>query len=204
MSDYYNIPDVIELNKIVGSDPLEGNCMYKDKSNFQKRNTKEMINLRNNLVKLGCMYNNILEVGFNAGHSCALFAYRNKIKNFLIFDIGRWAYTQRCIDYFSSLYQVEYIKGDSKVTLPNYTGSLKVELIHIDGGHGVKTCELDIINCKKFANQETLVIIDDANFKRIRLLIEKFINEDLIIEIEAEDIGLRKTRYHRFFQYILA
>ena len=146
-----NLPIIKKLNEIIGTDDLEGNCLYKHFSNFELRKGDDIEKLRSNLVKLGEINNSVLEVGFNGGHSCALMGSNNPKMEFLLFDIGRWDYTQRTIDYFKTIFKVEYIKGNSNKTLPKYNATRTYDLIHIDGGHGVVTCENDIRNCKKFA-----------------------------------------------------
>jgi len=143
-----------------------------------------------------------LEVGFNGGHSCALFSSNNPDVEFLIFDIGRWDYTQRCIDYFMTCFKTNYIKGDSNKTLPKYNATKTYDLIHVDGGHGVKTAENDIRNCKKFADEETLLLVDDANFKRLRDLLDEMVEDEFLEEVEMESLDLMPTKFHRLFTYI--
>ena len=36
-SKYENLEDIKNLNKIIGNDKMEGNCMYKHHSNFELR-----------------------------------------------------------------------------------------------------------------------------------------------------------------------
>ena len=196
-----NLPMIKKLNRLIGKDDLEGNCMYIHKSNFILRKGNEIEKLRRNLVKLGEMNNKIIEVGFNGGHSCALMAEKNPKAEFLLFDIGRWSYTQRCIDYFKTIFKAEYVKGNSNKTILEYKGTDKYDLIHVDGGHGLKTAENDIRNCKKFANETTLLLVDDSNFKRIRDLLDSMIKTDYLTEIEMESMDCETTKYHRLFNY---
>ena len=196
-----NLPVIKKLNEIIGNDDLEGNCMYKHQSNFEPRKGDDIEKLRRNLVKLGEINNSIIEVGFNGGHSCALMASNNPNVEFLLFDIGRWDYTQRCVNYFITKYKTTYIKGDSNKTLPKYNATKTYDLIHVDGGHGTKTAENDIRNCKKFADKETLLLVDDANFKRLRDLLDEMVEDEFLNEIEMESLDLETTKFHRLFTY---
>jgi len=125
----------------------------------------------------------------------------NKDATFLLFDIGRWDYTQRTIDYFKTQFEVEYVKGDSNKTLATYKPTKTYDLIHIDGGHGVKTCENDIMNCKKFSKSDTLLLVDDTNFKRLRVLLNDMVETHFLEEVEMESLDLETNRYHRLFTY---
>jgi len=196
-----NLPLIKKLNEIIGNDDLEGNCIYKHKSNFELRKGNNIEKLRSNLIKLGEINNSIIEVGFNGGHSCALMASNNPDAEFLLFDIGRYDYTQRCINYFIANYKATYTKGDSNKTLLKYSATKVYDLIHIDGGHGQKTAENDIRNCKKFADEETLLLVDDANFKRLRDLLDEMVEDEFLNEIEMESLDLETTIFHRLFTY---
>ena len=79
---------VIAINKIVkeSKEPLEGNCLYQNQSNFiLHEDNKEK--LRMNLFNLAKEKNNIIEVGFNAGHSAAIYFLANPKVKLLVFDI---------------------------------------------------------------------------------------------------------------------
>ena len=55
---------------------MEGNCLYQDQSNFKYHlNNKE--NLRYNIFTLCKNRQSILEIGFNGGHSVALYIFSN-------------------------------------------------------------------------------------------------------------------------------
>ena len=99
-------------------------------------------------------------------------------------------------------FKTNYIKGDSNKTLPKYNATKIYDLIHVDGGHGVKTAENDIRNCKKFADEETLLLVDDANFKRLRDLLDEMVEDEFLEEVEMESFDLMTTKFHRLFTYI--
>jgi predicted O-methyltransferase YrrM len=59
------------------------------------------------------------------------------------------------------------ILGDSTETLPKYINhnpGKTFDLIFIDGGHDYRIANADLENCKKLANKDTIVILDDTIF----------------------------------------
>lgn len=110
--------------------------------------------------------NSILEIGFNAGHSADFFLTHTDCKKLVSFDIGIHDYVKVGVEYVQNTYgsRFSYIEGDSKVTLPQYEASNpgeKFDLIFIDGGHTFDCIFNDLLNCRHFADEDTIVIIDD-------------------------------------------
>jgi 16S rRNA G966 N2-methylase RsmD len=57
------------------------------------------------------------------------------------------------------------ILGDSTETVPKYINDnpdKTFDIIFIDGGHDYKIADADLENCKKLANKDTIVIMDDT------------------------------------------
>ena len=208
MKSTYNLSHIIKsdiviaLNKIVkeSKEPLEGNCLYQNQSNFiLHEDNKE--NLRMNLFNLAKEKNNIIEVGFNAGHSAAIYFLANPKVKLLAFDILYHSYTERCFNYLDQYFDIKLVKGDSTLTLKKYKSSHKFDIIHIDGGHDTKVLYKDIINCRRFSHKNSLLIVDDAYSNGIKNLIEKLIMIGCLREINYLKNGLYKTKYHRIFYY---
>ncbi len=109
----------------------------------------------------------ILEIGLNGGHSAEnFFQCCKNLKQFASFDICWHAYTPVAVEYLSRKYKkkFEFIKGDSALTIPEYTEMFPnqtFDLIYIDGNHSYDSCTQDILNCQKLANKETILLIDD-------------------------------------------
>jgi len=190
------------LNSIIGNDKLEGNCMYKHNSKFKLREGIDCENLRYNLGKLGEISNNILEIGFNGGHSCVLMLNKNENAKYVAMDIGKHNYTRKCVEYLQKKYNIEYIEGDSKKTLLDYNPSEKFNLIHVDGGHGIRTCKSDIVNSKKFSDDNTILLVDDTDNEKIGNLLNNMIDTNFLIEIDFNKLDLKDTKYQRVFNYI--
>ncbi len=112
---------------------------------------------------------NILEIGFNAGHSADLFLSNNSNGNVLSFDIGEHDYTQIGKKYIDITYPNRHtlIIGDSTQSIPKYNSDIKYDLIFIDGGHSYQVAKADLINCKRFAHKDTIVIMDDTMYNKL-------------------------------------
>ena len=109
---------------------------------------------------------NILEVGFNAGPSADLFLSSNPNTKLVSFDLG----DQGCVSFGKKYIDDKFpsrhtlILGDSTNTIPKYieeNPSLKFDLIFIDGGHTNDIPKKDIINCKRLAHNNTILVMDD-------------------------------------------
>ena len=195
---------VQDLNNIIiqSNERLEGNCLYIHKEIGRIRyENGETEKLRQNLYKLAKNASNILEIGFNGGHSSALFIYANPNIKILAFDLCEHKYTETCANYLKKNINLEFIKGDSLITVQDYNNKETFDVIHIDGGHGDLCAINDLKNCKKFANSNTILVFDDTHFYNISKIIEEFITNNYIKEINYESKNLEKTCNHRIFNY---
>jgi tRNA pseudouridine38-40 synthase len=138
---------------------------------------KKFARKRRNLSKMAAGAHTILEIGFNAGHSCALFWVANpRVKSVLAFDIGCHSYVEPCHQMLVEAgLRIELVLGDSRQSVParaQQDPATKYDLIHIDGGHILDVPACDLLNCGKFAHRSTLVIVDDTgNLPQPRLLL---------------------------------
>ena len=110
--------------------------------------------------------NNVMEIGFNAGHSAELFLSSNKNINLVSFDIGHHIYVNLGKEFIDKTYPNRHtlIIGNSLSTVPEYfkKENKKFDLIFIDGGHDYHVAKGDIFNCKNLAHDKTIVVIDDT------------------------------------------
>lgn len=108
----------------------------------------------------------IVEIGFNAGHSAELFLQTNPHAQVLSFDLGDHSYTPLGAAYLQQKFPNRHkiIYGDSKTVVPNFqqTYSVQADIIFIDGGHDYETAKRDLLNCKRFAHSNSIVIFDDT------------------------------------------
>ena len=110
--------------------------------------------------------NNVMEIGFNAGHSAELFLSSNKNINLVSFDIGHHKYVNLGKEFIDKTYPNRHtlIIGNSLSTVPEYfkKENKKFDLIFIDGGHDYHVAKGDIFNCKNLAHDKTIVVLDDT------------------------------------------
>lgn len=121
---------------------------------------------------------NVLEIGFNAGFSTLLMLTVNPDIHITCVDICEHRYTIPCYEWISKKFpnRIRFIKGNSEEVLPelvreNMRGiPLKYDMIHIDGGHSLKTFFHDTQNSIKISKKNTVLVIDDYDFQYINLM----------------------------------
>ena len=109
----------------------------------------------------------VMEIGFNGGHSAELFLLSNNKINLVSFDIGTHEYIQIGKEFIDKTYPNRHnlIIGDSNATIPNYNEK-QFDIIFIDGGHDYDTVKNDLTNCKKLSHKNTLIVLDDTMNKK--------------------------------------
>ena len=126
----------------------------------------------NDLVKLTNTPNiNVMEIGFNAGHSADIILNNNKDLTLTSFDIGDHSYIGAAKEFIDSTYPNRHtlIIGNSTKTIPNYfknNKDTKFDFIFIDGGHSYEIAKTDLENCFHLAHKDTIVCIDDTMFTK--------------------------------------
>ncbi len=147
LNEYYNM---------IGIKMVEGYSQEITKeTDFLKREIKN-----SNIV-------NIMEIGFNGGHSADIFLSENVNSKVISFDLGSHEYVYVGKDYIDKKYpnRHELILGDSKQTIPLFVMNnvnKKFDFIFIDGGHEYIDAKSDLINCKKLAHENTIIVMDDT------------------------------------------
>lgn len=140
--------------------------------------------------------NSIAEIGFNGGHSAALFLNNKKILKLRSFDLCNHKYSKQCIIYIKNKFKDRfYIScGNSLDTIPQYTG-LKFDMVFIDGGHYNNIPYLDTINTIKYLLKPNgYILMDDTFYSYIISLIKRndvdktwklFVKNKIIKEIDS-------------------
>ena len=112
---------------------------------------------------------NVMEIGFNAGHSAEVFLQSNKNLTLTSFDLGIHAYVIHAKEYIDKIYPKRHTLkiGDSRYTVPSFVKAnetTKFDIIFIDGGHDYEIAKADLTNCFDLAHKNTIVILDDTDF----------------------------------------
>jgi len=112
---------------------------------------------------------NVMEIGFNAGHSADIFLGNNNLLNLTSFDLGHHNYVSIGKEYIDKTYPNRHtlILGDSKITLPKFIDenkNTKFDVIFIDGGHYYDIVKSDLENSFYLSHADTIIIMDDTMY----------------------------------------
>lgn len=193
--DYYRQlePEIIDSKQMIDSVlfsivqkmdfVLEGNCFsYGGSTPF----LNHLIYKRTNFVNLIKDHNikNMIEIGFNAGHSAACFlAAMPKDGSLLCFDLGEHVYMKPCFSAIQEKYPQlkEVIVGDSKITLNEYAENNPekrefFDCIHVDGAHD-ETVFSDAMVSDYLLKPGGILILDDINYPPVGQTLEKCLDK---------------------------
>ena len=202
----YTLEDFYKKNNVL---KFEGHSQ----NNLEQ--SKFLRNLVKNKKKL-----NVMEIGFNAGHSAELFLSSNKNLKLLSFDLGEHDYLKLGKKFIDNKYPGRHklILGDSLVTVPKYikeNSNTKFDIIFVDGGHFKNVPFNDMKNCMNLAHKDTIVILDDVKKTNIKCWNKKpnevwelFKAKKYVTEIGQKDFspthGLAYGKYNLCEIYIIS
>jgi len=198
-------PILLELNEAAlaysymqwGQFFVEGNIIYQHPLKFKTASFHpDYFDKRMNLWILAQIKSNILEIGFNAGHSALIMLLANNTAKFICFDICYHDYVKPCFEILNKHFpQIKLCYGDSQYNLPAFikeNPNNKFDLIHIDGSHELEIISSDYESAKKLSDSNTIIIFDDATAKPIKELITQKSKLGEICPIDFELMGLKK------------
>jgi hypothetical protein len=184
ISQYQYVLDKIQEICLSFQEPVEGNCMTLH--NDIKAIEPSLIYKQINHFMIGQKAKNILEIGFNAGHSSLLYLISNPYSKIVAFDLCNHNYTIPCLEYLQHLFpgRLEMYTGNSNRTVVDYYKEnpyQKFDTIHIDGCHDRDIANLDFFNCLKLASN--IIIWDDTHYPDLNNLFNTYLSLSLIEEI---------------------
>ena len=178
------------------SNSLIGNLFYVDLNDainaMPVDNLKEK---RRTLIELTKNKNNILEIGFNAGHSALIMLLVNNKSKITIIDTCEPYYTEECFNYLNRLFpkRLKLVKGDSTKVVDELKGE-KFDLIHYDRGKE-KTIYEDLKNTFKLVEKNHILLIDDTQNNSLKEIVLKFEEENFIDLNKYKEFSDRTNEY---------
>jgi len=105
----------------------------------------------------------ICEVGFNAGHSTAIWLSANPSARVVSFDLFMNRFSLPCVQYLRTRFpdRLEIHRGDSMRTVPRAHPSTRCDLVHVDGRHSYAYTVMDFLHLVHKSHPATLFIFDD-------------------------------------------
>ena len=107
---------------------------------------------------------NILEIGFNAGHSACCFLNAAPKAKMVTFDICQHGTEKDAEKVLKKYFDITLIQGDSIETVPQYFDDNPIntfDLVFIDGWHSGEHPVKDTVNTMDSVNKNGILIIDD-------------------------------------------
>lgn len=141
-------------------------------------------------VARGPTVKNICEVGFNAGHSAAVFLNANPQATVHSFDIGQFPYTRGNVRLMKELFdnRFDFILGPSATTVPDFQWrrtDVKCDVISVDGDHSTEGTYADLVNFRKLASCRNWVLMDDAGWNSTNSAWQRAKDEGIITQVEC-------------------
>jgi hypothetical protein len=178
MIDYTILDNLLYIAKISG-EKIEGNCYT---HHLTGKIGDELRSKQRNLFKFGTLCNNIFEIGFNAGHSSALFLQSNPNAFVTCVDIGEHKYSRDCYKYLKSIYNdrinVIFTSSENIADLVELKRNT-FDGFHIDGCHVNLMYIKDLLSSFHLLKDKAYVIFDDTQSAKINNFMNKCANSVL-------------------------
>ena len=182
------------LNEIVfkSGEEMWGNVCFERKkanTNFIDAFPEQYLSLksrRRNIARIAPHIESIIEIGFNAGHSAALWLMMNEKIKYYGIDIAKDEYMKSCSSFMKDNFgdRFNLFIGDSRTEMRSIDKKInqEIDLIHIDGGHSYELADIDLsnsINISKKLNTK-FILLDDTDDVRVRTAANKYIIKGLL------------------------
>ena len=133
----------------------------------------------------------VVEIGLCLGHSAEIFLTARPDITVLSFDMMYHWFNDAGKDYIDLKHPGKHrlIRGDSLVTVPTFiknNQNRSIDLIFVDVGHEYHVALQDILNMKQLARPNTVLVVDDTNYKPVNDAWEKCIADGIVEELERD------------------
>jgi len=177
---------------------LDGNLFYENLQDaINAMPADSLKEKRKNLVNLIEGRKNVLEIGFNAGHSALIMLLANQDVRITAIDTCQHPYTETCFSYLDRRFpgRLTLIKGNSTNVIQVLNGE-KFDLIHYDGGKE-KTIHEDLLNSVDLVEDDHILLIDDTQNSRLEEIVLQ-LEEKRIIELSKYNALSNRTNEYKW------
>ena len=190
------------INQIVHElgEPLEGNLFYLDQDpELSDRPCQAFLSKRRALAMFAMTRSNILEIGFNAGHSALLMLAANPNVSVTSVDTCYHTYSRPCFEYLQSIFgsRISLIAQQSSDIWRGLDAG-KFDGYHVDGGHDLVTAGMDMDNCINRGSHGSVILFDDSDGTELRLMLNFYMLSGRVINI-SDTLGHLPNIKQMFF-----
>ena len=170
---FYIFSNLSELYKFLRITWIEGN-------------SQDSVGQTDYLKKVALDKSNILEIGFNAGHSAETFLSSNNYSKVTSIDEASHDYIDYGYYYLSRKFKnrLRLHKIDSAEIASVIDTKETFDLIFIDGFHSYEYAKNDMLNCKNLSDNSTLMILDDFDDPNLLRAWSELIKSGIIEQVE--------------------
>jgi predicted O-methyltransferase YrrM len=166
--------------------------------------TQENTDQTEYLKNLSIDKKNILEIGFNAGHSAETFLSSNNYSKITSIDEASHDYIDYGYSYLSRKFRnrLRLFKIDSAEILTAIGSGEIFDLIFIDGYHSYEYAKMDMLNCKNFSNDKTVLVLDDYDDPNLSKAWDELVKVGIVNEIEIIRYGKHPSKSMGIGEYL--
>lgn len=193
------------LNAVVSDsgETMEGSLFFLNGTTPTDDPRPEMLNKRRNYAAFALGGSTLLEIGFNAGHSCLLALTMNKDLQYTGVDLGNHTYARPCFEYLKSAFgdRIHVHFGDSREVLPVLRAQgLVYDLVHVDGGHGWNVMQADLLTSFDLCRDGSALMMDDTDDPRIDKICDLYSIRGLLSRIRPARLWSGAHYAHSLFR----
>ncbi len=130
---------------------------------------------------------NVVEIGFNSGHSAEVILQNNKSATLTSFDISTEPYISDAKEYIDKVYQNRHIlvMGDTSETIPKYSEHIgvKFDIICIHCGNSYEKLSIDLKNCEQLATADNILVLTNITSDSDLSIWKEYVSSGKIIQL---------------------